>query len=753
MSENKEEKLSSATEHQSTDEKSVQNEVSIPQDAPKTTTDELVEEIQETKTPVTAETPTEDVGETAPTSEKQDTEEVTATTEVSKPQDTAETASDELVAETPETETPVTAETPTEDIGETVPTAETQETPGTTPLMEDKNQKSDSQKAVDEVEKHVAEKSEKAVETPEIPMEDYNTLDLETIVKTISKLIEEHPIQAINKHIDALKKAFNTKFGILLAEAKAKFLADAKKEEKESEESEEVATAPSEFKYENPIQKQYNDVLFDYKKKRKAYYNDLDKQYEDNLRLKIDIIEELKKLIDEGDANSMYNNFQTIQNSWRAVGPVSRVHYSDTWRTYHFHVERFYDLLHLRNDLRDLDFKHNLEEKTKLVEKAEALAELDDVKVAFDELQTLHQLWKEKIGPVSREHREVIWERFSNATKKIHDKKHEFYEELHAEFEENALMKEAVIAEIEAYDTSKNKTHRDWQKSMKDIEKFRDLFFKIGKVPRSKNKKIWNKFKDATSAFNAKKNDFYKEAKSIQKDNLDRKMKLVEIAESYRDSDDWAMATDTMKRIQTEWKTIGHVPRKFSDKIWNRFREACNHYFERLHAKDDEANAEKFVVYQNKKDYLEKLKTAASAEGFAPDIAELKNYIKEWRELGSVPREQRYIDGKFNKFLDPYFDKLSLNKQEGTMLRYRSMIDGFVEQNDFRKISNEIQFVRNKIDSVTKEKQQLENNMLFFSNADDSNPMFKNIKNTLTQHENDLEEWQGKLQYLRTIEV
>jgi len=601
---------------------------------------------------------------------------------------------------------------------------------------------SESQKAVEEVEKHVAEKSENQYEVPEIEMTDYQSFELEDIVKTIPKLIEEHPIQAIGKHIEALKKVFNTKFGLLYTAAKDQY-------NKENEANDDA----DDFHYDNPIQKEYNQALFEYKKKRKSYYDELDKQREANLQTKLLIIEDLKKLIEEGDASSMYNNFQNIQKSWRAVGPVSRDHYTNTWRTYHFHVERFYDLLHLRNDLRDLDFKHNLEEKTKLVIQAEALAESDNIKTSFEELQVLHRLWKEEIGPVPRADREEIWERFSEATKKIHDKKHEFYEEQNAIYEENVLKKQAVIAEIVAYDTSANKNHRDWQKSMKDIQAFRDLFFTIGKVPRSKSKKVWNSFKEATSLFNKKKNEFYKEVKKVQKENLDKKMRLVKIAESYKDSEDWNEATNTMKRIQTEWKTIGHVPRKFSDKIWNQFRSACNHYFDKLHAKDNEINEEKLAIYQNKKTYLENLQEIAQQEDISVDIKTLKTYLKEWREMGVVPKAQRYIDGKFNKFLDPYFDKLSGNKKEGTMLRYQTLIDGFIAQNDFKKITHEIQFVRNKIDTITKEKQQLENNMLFFSNADDSNPMFKNITKTLAKHESDLSDWKGKLQYLRTIEV
>ena len=602
-------------------------------------------------------------------------------------------------------------------------------------------EKSDTEKAVEAVEKQVAEKSESdAITIPEVPTETYEKLEFDAIIQTTSKLIEDYPIQSINKHVETLKKVFNSKMLTLSNAAKKEFLAIE-------------GNAEIDFRYDNPLRKEYNNVLFDYKKKRNAYYKELEAKHEENLVSKQALIERLKKLIDEGDAKTMYNDFQEIQKSWRSLGPVSREHYRDLWRTYHFHVDRFYDLLHLRNDLRDLDFKHNYEEKIKLVEKAEALAASDDINKSFDELQVLHRLWKEEIGPVSRTHREEIWERFSNATKLIHDKRQAFYEKQQAIYEENLAVKEAIIAEIAKYDISGNKTHRDWQKSMNDIQAFRDLFFKIGKVPRDKNKMIWNKFKEATSTFNQAKNDFYKNIKSEQNENLEKKMRLIEIAESLKESTDFAKDTDTMKRIQSEWKTIGHVPRKVSDKIWNRFKEACNLYFDNLHKKDDEVNAEQFAIYQKKKAYLSDLKSEAKNEGYAPDINDLKTYIKDWKEIGSVPRAQRYIDSKFNKFLDPYFEKLSTDRKEGGMLRYQSLIEGFVEQNDFRKISGEIQFVRNKIDNITKEKQQLENNMLFFSNTDDSNPMFKNIRKTLSKLDADLDMFKAKLEYLRTVEV
>ena len=605
--------------------------------------------------------------------------------------------------------------------------------------VEPENKDGEAKEAVEEIEKHVAEKSANLHEVPEVPMEDYKLLDIDGVVATIEELMSIHPIQAINKHIEVLKKVFNQNFGKLLADSKTTFLAEGGN--------------TIDFHYENPIQKQYNKVLLDYKKLRQTYYKELDAKYQNNLIQKQAIIERLKVLIEEGEANSMYKKFQEIQTDWRSVGPVSRDHYADTWRTYHFHVERFYDLLHLSHDLRELDFRHNYDKKLKLVVKAEELAESTSVKAAFDELQILHRMWKEEIGPVSHKYREEIWQRFSNATKKIHDKRHDLFDAMKVKYQENLVKKEVVIDEISAFDTTENKTHNDWQKSIKKIGTLRQQFFDLGRVPRSKNEIIWNKFKDATKLFNQKKNAFYKDIKQDQQDNLDKKMKLVEQAESFRESEDWDSVTDVMKRIQAEWKTIGHVPRKHSDKIWNRFKEACNHFFDKLHNQQDEADEERMAIYKQKKEYLEKLKAEAKNEEFKPDITQLKIFIKEWREFGAVPKAQRYIDTKFNKFLDSYFDKLSLNKKETTLLRYRNMIDNIVEQQDARKLEYEVQFVRKKLDFVTKEKQQLENNMLFFSNADESNPMMKKIINTIDNHQEELDVWKAKLQYLRTIDL
>ena len=325
---------------------------------------------------------------------------------------------------------------------------------------------------------------------------------------------------------------------------------------------------------------------------------------------KLALIEELKHLIDNADGTTMYKMFKAIQDKWRGIGPIPKARYNDTWRTYEHHVERFYDLLHLSNDLRDLDFKHNYEEKLALVVKAEELAELEDINLAFNELQILHKLWKEEVGPVGREHREEVWDRFSAATKKVHDKRHDFFRDLKSKFDENVDEKLAVIASIDGIDISKNKTRTDWQKSIKEIEDLRNKFFSIGQVPRVKSNEIWAKFKEATRNFNIKKNDFFKDVKNEHLENLNQKKLLIERAVALKDSEDWDVATDVMKKIQSDWKNIGHVPRKYYDKLWKELKDACNHYFDRLKSEQDAGNKVEVEVFNNKKELLAEITEA-----------------------------------------------------------------------------------------------------------------------------------------------
>ena len=579
----------------------------------------------------------------------------------------------------------------------------------------------------------VVDKAQDDVKTEKIVATDYTILSLEELVKELQNILSNNPVNKIKDQIEVIKSAFNIKFGALLAEKKKVFL----------EEGGNVI----DFQFTSSVKGDYNTLLSDYKKQRDAHYNAIDKQMNDNLDKRVEVIDGLKSLIENADANTMYKEFRVLQDTWRSIGAVSKTRYNDTWKTYHHHVERFYDLLHLSNDFRDLDFKNNLEEKLKIIAKAEALAASSDINEAFKELQELHKIWKEDIGPVAKDVREDVWQKFSTITKEIHDKRHEHFRDMKSKYQDIIALKLAVIERFNAYDTSNNKTHKDWQNSIVETEKLRQEYFNAGKLPYAKSEEVWQKFKSATKKFNSSKNHFYKDEKSEQQENLKKKIALIEIAESLKESEDWEIATEAMKKIQADWKKIGHVPRKFSDDIWNKFKAACNSYFDRYHDQKNSVSKEQQANVDAKKTFLETLK-----EEKEHTKESVLDAIKTWQELGQLPRNVRYLEGKFNKQIDRLLEGLSLDKKEVAMLKFTHVIDGLLVNEDFRKLDSEQLFIRKKMDEVVKEMQQLENNLGFFSNAKDDNPLVLNVKNRVNEFKEDLEIWKEKLSYLRKLD-
>jgi len=596
-------------------------------------------------------------------------------------------------------------------------------------------------KEINEEDDVVSKENEDKVETKteldksnkEVEIIAYDSLTLEELTEALENLLDTQKIQHIKSSVEAIKSAFNTKFGSLLAEKKSIFLAEGGN--------------TIDFQYSSPVKSKYNKLLSEYKKQKDIYYSNLEKQLKDNLEKRAQVIEDLKTLIETADTKTMYKQFRDLQNIWRSIGPVPKTKYNDTWKIYHHHVERFYDLLHLSNDFRDLDFKNNLEEKLKLIEKAEFLAEMQDVNAAFKELQDLHKIWKEDIGPVAREMRDDVWNKFSAATKIIHDKRHDHFKSMKSKYAEIIDAKMLVIAEILSYDSSKNKTHNDWQKSIKDIEALRKKYFDAGKLPYSKSESIWKKFKEATKQFNQQKNKFYKQEKSTQQKNLQAKLDLIKIAESIKDSEDWETTTNTFKKIQSDWKKIGHVPRKFSDDIWNKFKTSCNYYFDRYHNQKNALSDDQKEIIAKKTAFLENLKV----DDFSTKDT-VTHLMNSWNEFGSTPRGSKAVDVKFNKFIDNVLSKLSLDKSEIVLLKFKNIINGYLANNDTRKLDSELIFIRKKIDESVREIQQLENNLSFFSNATDDNPMVKSVHKNIDTYKKGLKIWKAKLTYLRSIE-
>ncbi|MCB0457167.1 MAG: DUF349 domain-containing protein [Flavobacteriaceae bacterium] len=567
---------------------------------------------------------------------------------------------------------------------------------------------------------------------------DYHALSKKELIAAFQKLLKDKPIQSIKNAVEEIKTEFNAKFNDDMEEKKEEFLAEGGN--------------IIDFQYTTPLKKEFNSLYFDYKEKRNNYYKNLKRDLQENLSKRLELIEELKGLLNiEENINTTYKHFKEIQEKWHVSGAIPRDKYNTVWNTYHHHVENFYDFLHLNREFRDLDFKHNLEQKLKVIGRAEELAQEEDLSKAFRELQMLHKMWKEDIGPVAKEYRDEVWDKFSAATKVIHDKRLAHLQELEAEFEKNHELKKELIQKIEEITQNTKANHKAWQQAMKAVQELRDSYFETGKVPKDKNKESWAAFKNATRAFNHSKNDFYKNQKKEQYENLSKKLELIKIAEENKDGNDFEAVTPLMKKIQLDWKQIGHVPKKDSDKIWKQFKNACNYYFNRLHASKNKANEEELANLEKKETLLKQVEAFTLTGKNDEDLSALREKINQWKNIGRVPFNKKGIDQNFNKLLDSHFAKLKLNKQEVEMIRFENKLNAIASQEDERKLQNEEFFISKKISEIRSEILQLENNLGFFQHVDENNPLVKEVHKNIKKQKEELGTWKEKLKTLRNF--
>jgi len=599
-------------------------------------------------------------------------------------------------------------------------------------------QEAEHLEAIDESNAEDAE-DQHNVERHSIPLLDYHSMPMENLVGELQRLVKNEKVQAIKKHVDEIKSEFDQKFKDYFDQKKEEFIHNGGNE--------------IDFRLTSVAKRQFNEVYKEYREKRDQYYKNLEKQLKDNLTHRLELIESLKSLVNvEEDINTTYTNFKEIQSQWKKAGPIPRGEYNNVWRTYHHHIELFYDFLNLNRELRDLDFKHNLEEKLKLIDQAESLAKEENISKAFHQLQLLHKIWKEELGPVDKEHREEIWERFSAATKIIHDKRQDYFNDLEKTFEKNLEVKYQIIDKIKSIADSIGTTHKVVQKQINEIEQLRDQFFKAGKVPSKKTEESWKRFKEATRAFNRGKNKFYKEIKKEQQDNLTKKKALLEIAISLKDSQEWSETTKEMKRIQNEWKKIGHVPRKHSDKIWKEFKAACNYFFDQLHAsknKHQKAELDNLKLKEALILQLEGLKTTKNQE---KDLEVLKTISEKWNSIGYVPRNKKNIEEKFNKTFEITLKGFGFNPKEAEQIKYENTLDAIKKsENQEYEVKKEKSFINRKIEEEKAAIRQLENNLEFFSNASDESPLVKDVHKKISDRKDKVSLLKDKLKSLNIL--
>jgi hypothetical protein len=642
--------------------------------------------------------------------------------------------------ETIQSETPIVAET---EISDAV-AEENTVNPVSEAVLSNEVEANENQNAIDAIADSNAEESEDETlkERHDIPMLDYEALPMDKLVEELKDLVTNEKVMSVKEHVEEIRKAFLAKYNHLIEEKKEEF-------------NQENQDPNEEFQYHSPLKTKFDKYYTIYKDNKNTHFKSLQTNLKSNLEVRLAIVEELKELINpQANIKDTLKHFNELRERWKNAGSIPKDKYNHVWNNFHFHVENFYDYLHLDREARDIDFKHNLEQKQKIIARVEELVNEADINKAFRELQDLHRIWKEEIGPVSREHRDAIWNQFSELTKKMHDKREVLFEKLRGTELENLSKKKEIIAAIEVLATEKVNSHSQWLAQIEKVEALRTAFFSAGKVPSDVNEDTWLAFKTAVRNFNTFKNSFYKDIKKDQNENLNKKIALVNKAKELQESVDFAATTPIMKQIQEEWKQIGHVPRKYSDKIWNEFREACNHYFDKLKEQKNEENVEEVEAFDKKKAYLETLREFQLTGDHKTDLDAIKLHIETWKSFGKVPFPRRHIEGKFNKILDALFDKLSLSKKDTEMMRFANRMDHLSESNDTRKLDNEKIFLMRKIEEVQNEIFQLENNIQFFTNtknAKKENSIVLEVRKNIAIHKESLDVWKEKLKQLRNM--
>ena len=600
----------------------------------------------------------------------------------------------------------------------------------------------DSTVAINAISDANAAEGEHETADTDVPMQDYEALTMDALTVELETLVVNEDLMSVKNHIEEIKKSFLAKYHHFIEEKKDEFHAAN-------------PDTTEDFHFQFPLKVKFDQLYSQYRDRKNKHFKSLQSNLQANLENRLAIVEELKNLINpQENIKDTLKHFNELRDRWKIAGSIPKDKYNHVWNNYHFHVENFYDYLHLDREARDIDFKHNLELKQKIVARVEELVNEPDINKAFRELQDLHRIWKEDIGPVSREHREEIWNRFSELTKQMHDTREVLFENLRAGEQENLAAKKDIIARIETLAQQKVTSHALWLAQIEKVEALRNEFFAAGKVPPEVNEETWSAFKTGVRNFNSLKNSFYKDIKKDQNDNLSKKQALVAKAKELQDSTDFGVTTPIIKQIQEEWKHIGHIPRKFSDKLWTEFKNACNSYFEKLKEQRSEENAEEVEAFEKKKTYLETLRDFQLVGEHKADLDAIKAHIENWKGFGRVPFARRHIEGKFNKILDALFEKLSLSKKDTEMMRFSNRMEQMAGSDDGRRIEGEKIFLMRKIDEIQSEILQLENNIQFFTNtknAKKENSIVLEVRKNIEKHKEELDVQKQKLKQLKSM--
>lgn len=616
---------------------------------------------------------------------------------------------------------------PATDPGQTE-TPSTEEFADTLPALKEEHHEDHDEELTEEVAEHIAQEAG----------EDFDAHTRAELVGLLKTAVEETDINTVKTRIALIKVAF-------LKKKKEENLQKYEQAPEEGSTREELGSDQDELDH------QFNEYFNIYKANKARFTEVLEKQKKVNLTKKMAILEKLKLLCDsEETLKKTYDEFRSLQEQWKQVGVVPRSEINNLWQNYHFQVERFFEKVKLNKELKDLDLKKNLEAKMSICEKTEELLLETSIIKSFKRLQKLHEEWKE-IGPVPADKKDEIWERFKNTTDKINDRRREHYTRIEEEQKNNLDTKTALCEQAEEVLTLKNESIRDWQEHTNKVNELLKIWKSIGPVPQKVNTSIWSRFKTSLDSFFANKKEFFDKLKDQQVHNYNLKVELCVQAEGLKSSTDWKKTTNELIRLQNEWKNIGPVPKKHSDKIWKRFRSACDDffnakgsYFSNIHSHEEENLARKIEL-------MNKLKEYPFTENKAENLEILKNFQREWTEIGHIPiKEKDKLQNDFRALVNEHLDRLKISEVEMSAATFQTRMEQIRNDPQSKKIIfRERELLSTRISKMRDDINLWENNIGFLANSKNAAILKAEFEQKINKAKSDLKVMEAKLKILR----
>lgn len=587
--------------------------------------------------------------------------------------------------------------------------------------------------------------------TQDDSLPDYSAKSLKEITQLFQDMLEKGDQQELYKHSELIKASFykvlkreKIATGVYIQE-QADLLPDEAGAAENAEAQDKVSNNPF-----AEIERGFKELYNRYREGRQVYIQNIEKTKEDNLAKKVEIIEELRALLEKAeDVNHTFPAFRELQNRWKAINNmVPQARAKDLWESYQHCIEKFYDYIKINNEFRDLDFKRNLEAKVIICEKAEALENEQNVVSAFKELQKLHEEWKE-LGPVAKEHREAIWERFRTTTSVVNKKHQHFFENLKDIQKANLEAKTSLCEQAEAITVKEIGNSSEWNTLSKQMEGLQAKWKEIGFAAKKDNQKIYDRFRAACDKFYNAKRDYYSDFKNVMQENLRKKEELCEQAEALMASEDWKKATDQLINLQKVWKEIGPVARKQSDVVWKRFRAACDHFFEKKSTHFGQVDEKFEENLTAKRALLEEINAYKLSDSKEDNVNAMRDFVSRWNEIGFVPfKEKEKIQTAFNKVMDTQFSDIRSLDSEKRLTKFKKMVSDAKSTGKDRNLRFERDKLMQRFRKMEVDIATLENNMGFFAKSKSADLLIADIRKKIAMAREELTQIEEKIKLI-----